>query len=128
MEQNNFRPRFLAAGGGHDVEIAVVRCACLLQHGVLVELSVRCRVVTAVKGFLVRFLFSVVGKRLTRNLSATQPATIGERGEINRVHRGFLLKEVEHRFDAFVHKRHCAHLNAVGYRRRRLGSGKGGLR
>src|SRR6266581_3092394 len=69
-------------------------------------------VVAAVKGFLVRLLFAVIGKRLAGDLPPGEPASIGERGEKDCVHRAFALKDVERLLGAFIHERYRADLEA----------------
>ena len=61
-------------------------------------------IISAAKAFLIRLLFSVIREWLSRNLPPTQPASVRERGQENRVYRAFLLEDVERRFDAFVHE------------------------
>src|SRR5262245_50713750 len=69
-------------------------------------------VVAAVKSFLVGLLFAVIGKRLAGNLPSAESASVGERGEENRVERAALLKNVEHLIDTFIDERNSADLDA----------------
>src|SRR3989442_8194081 len=60
---------------------------------------------------VVVFLLAVIGERLATQLPAGDAATVGERGEEERVDRGHLLESVQHLVGAFVHERHGSHLN-----------------
>ena len=71
----------------------------------------RCRVVAAVERVLVVLLLAVVGQRLAGDLPSGDAATVGERGEIDRVDLPALLQDVEHLLDAFIDERHGADLN-----------------
>ena len=88
----------------HDVHIAMVRRARLLEHCVPVELRVRRGVIAAVKGFRVRLRLAVIGKRMARNLPSAQAAAVREGRQKNRVHRPALLEDVEHLFCSLVNK------------------------
>ena len=96
---------------GQDVQIAVVRSACVLDDRVLVVLRMRCGEVAAVKIEVV-FLLAVIGQRLARNLSSGDTSTVGEYRKKQRIDAGAFLKHIEDFLSTFIHKRNCSHLDA----------------
>jgi len=95
---------------GDEVVCRMVRCPLGRDAGVAVVLWMGRREVAAAKTVVV-FLFAVIRQRLAAQLPAADTATVGERGEKQRVDRRHFLEAVEHRVGAFVDERHGPHLN-----------------
>src|SRR5256885_14376002 len=60
---------------------------------------------------VVVFLLAVIGERLARRLPAADAATVGKRGEEERVDPGHLLEAVQHLVGALVDERYGSYLN-----------------
>src|SRR5438552_5251309 len=61
-------------------------------------------------------LFPMVGQRLSGHLAAGNSAPICESSYKQGIRMGVLLESIQHVFDALIHKRYGAHLNADGFR------------
>src|SRR5258706_512862 len=109
---------------GDDIEIPMIRGPRLSEYSVTVELGVRGRVVASVIKLLIRFLRSVVGKRLTAYLPSGEAAPVGESREEDRIHRASLLQDIEHGLGSFINKRHRADLDADHLSGRLLSAGE----
>ena len=70
---------------------------------VAIILPMRRRKVAAAE-LVVVFLLAVIRERLAAELAAADAATIGERGEKQRVDRGHVLESIQHLVGAFVHE------------------------
>src|SRR5712671_6270965 len=75
-------------------------------------------IVATVERFLVGFLAAMVGKRLARNLAASETSPVGEGGQKNRVDRAFLLEDVEHLLSPFIDERDRPDLHPDHFGRR----------
>src|SRR5207244_902625 len=89
---------------GDDVNVPMIPRARLFQNGVLVKPGMRCRIVSAAESLLVRLLFAVVRKWEARNLPSSKAASVGERGQENRIHGGPFLQNVECLLGALVYE------------------------
>src|SRR5262249_25148597 len=93
-----------------NVEITVVWGAGLVQDGFPVKIRMRRRVIAAVKRFGVRFLHTVVRKRLTGDLASSQATTVSEGRQKKSIYCALFLENIQRLIDTFIHKRNGANL------------------